>query len=243
MAAAAPRVKVKKKPPEKPTKEDLLALRSIIGRGQITTHRYLPQNDGWIVLVQSVQHAQKMLDNTFREEINRIGLEIDLPPELKAQHTIVVKKLDFLIYDYSKKEIIEEIEEQNQARQQVEDIYLMQKHDIIKIKFRNIELAQKIKQNGIYIYSNFYPSTQIEDDRYTKINQCMSCYSYNHSKAQCPNKEKEKICSECSNFCDYKFLREMTNEALPSSNFSQLSIARQPLSGFIISTALKHYIY
>ena len=38
-------------------------------------------------------------------------------------------------------------------------------------------------------------------------------------------------------------LIEMTNEAQPSSNFSQLSIARQPLmSSLGISKALKHYI-
>lgn len=76
-------------------------------------------------------------------------------------------------------------------------MYVMHKSNIIKVRLQTIEMAEKIKAEGLSLFYFSIPPRNIEPERYTNIPQCKACYSYKHVKKDCPQKE-QKICSECA---------------------------------------------
>ena len=151
-------------------------------------------NDGWIVLTETDRDAQITLESQFQRDLERISLEVVPPRELLNQHTLVIKKLDLSVFYYKEEEIIGEIEDNvPEARDQVEGIYIMKNHSIIKVKFKKLSIAQKIKNEGLRMYGCNYRI--IENEKANIVKQCMRCYDYSHTKFDC---NKLQLCSECS---------------------------------------------
>lgn len=73
----------------------------------------------------------------------------------------------------------------------------MGKPHTIKVRFRSMAIADKIKETGLRLFWFSISPHNIEYERYTNIPQCMVCYLHDHVKSSCPNKDK-KICSECA---------------------------------------------
>lgn len=79
----------------------------------------------------------------------------------------------------------------------IDDIYVMEKTRIIKVRFRTMATADKIKESGLRLFWFSIPSRNIEYERHTNVPQCIVCYSYNHIKNECPHQGKV-ICSGCA---------------------------------------------
>ena len=69
----------------------------------------------------------------------------------------------------------------------------MQNHSIIKIKFNNLTIAEKIKEEGLWMFGCNYRI--IEYEKTNTVQQCMKCFDYSHIKINCTN---DQVCSECS---------------------------------------------
>ena len=72
----------------------------------------------------------------------------------------------------------------------------MKVHSILKIKFKDIKTAERIKKNGITLFYTTNLPVNIENEKFTPIKQCMKCFSYEHTRFEC--KVKSVICSECA---------------------------------------------
>ncbi|XP_042891112.1 uncharacterized protein LOC122265758 [Penaeus japonicus] len=66
---------------------------------------------------------------------------------------------------------------------------------MLKVRFDKINTANSIKEKGLRIFAFLITTRQIEHKKFIPIKQCMHCYSYDHVKNKCLNKEES--CSEC----------------------------------------------
>ncbi|XP_037774971.1 uncharacterized protein LOC119571994 [Penaeus monodon] len=125
--------------------------------------------------------------------------------------TVVLKGIDAEILRESPNAIATEITK-SAPFAKVDDVYIMEKPHIIKVRLRTMDMADKIKENGLRLFWFSIPPRNIEYERYTNVPQCMVCYSYTHTKATCPDKTK-KICSECAE--EGHIFRECPNKTKP----------------------------
>ena len=89
--------------------------------------------------------------NIFREN----GFKITPPIEYNALKSIVVRHLDKVIGEYSDAEIMENINQTNQWVE-VEEIYRIKTTGrMIKIRFKNTQMANKVAEEGmVIVYQN-----------------------------------------------------------------------------------------
>ena len=144
-------------------------------------------------MAQSVRDVLTV--NQLQDEIKALNMELTLPMELINQHQLVIKKVDSSVMDYEEENIINEIyRTEPSTKNQIESIYLMKVHNIIKIKFRNITVAKRIKEEGVRMFG--WICRTIEFERSNIVKQCFKCYSYDHPTSDCT--ASTPICSECS---------------------------------------------
>ncbi|XP_042893826.1 uncharacterized protein LOC122267746 [Penaeus japonicus] len=155
--------------------------------------RIVDSRNGYIVLPKTSQDADKLMSPDFRRKL-KTRCEPQMPLETKAKMTIVIKKVDSYITSHSNEEIKEELV--RQLKLQVDEVYKMPQHGIVKIRFPDIQTANKIKEQGLILYNYSINPAQIEEERFTRVIQCMNCYEYGHVKGKCTKKNSEK-CSEC----------------------------------------------
>lgn len=110
--------------------------------------------------------------------------------------TLVLKGIDDEILKKPANAIKAEIAK-NAPFTKTDNVYIMEKAHIIKVRLRTMAMAEKIKETVLRLFWFSTPQRNIEYERYTNVPQCMVCYSYEHVKNSCPTKEK-KICSECA---------------------------------------------
>ena len=152
--------------------------------------------DGYVVFTPGDTDLPKLLSREVEAALADQGLEVVLPPEVKAMYTLVLKKVDRFTFNYTNEEIISEIKRAAPfAKQKISDIYQMKVHSILKIKFKDIKTAERIKKNGITLFYTTNLPVNIENEKFIPIKQCMKCFSYEHTRFEC--KVKSVICSEC----------------------------------------------
>ena len=176
-----------------PTQQKRLSLLAILRRKNINLLRLIDLRDGWVIVAQSARDVQAV--QQAKDEIQHLQMELTLPMELLNQYQLVVKKLDPTVFDHNEEEIINEIYRTEPfTRDQIENIYLMKQHGIIKMKFKNIMVATRIKTDGLKMFG--WICKIIENERSNKVKQCFRCYSYEHSTTDC--EATGTLCSECS---------------------------------------------
>ena len=105
--------------------------------------------------------------------------------------TIVVKEVESMIDEYSKKEVIESIETLSQWTK-VADMYKFQTPSkMLKVQFKNTSMAQMAIKEGMVFLNQRIQARRIESEIFAKITSCNNCYAHDHDTKQCP---KEKKC-------------------------------------------------
>lgn len=59
----------------------------------------------------------------------------------------------------------------------VDDVYILKKYNMLKVRFNNISMANNIEEKGLRMFAFSITSRQIEQERFTPIKQCMHCYA------------------------------------------------------------------
>ena len=223
------RQKDRDKPPEQTTRRKLM---EELNKINIEIYRIIDLRDGWVLC--TAEDKQTILTTTqVTNALNKIGLQIALPREAQAKYTLVFKKLDPTIFEYDEQEIKQEFEDREPSTiNKIAEIYKMQQHSIIKIKFNDMEIAEKIKKEGIKLFYCTLAPWQIENEKTANLIQCMKCYGYGHLTATC-NKTVQ-ICSECSSLshtwkeCDARMNPKLCTQCGgPHRTFSGLCLIRK----------------
>lgn len=190
------RVKIKHSHPrELPSRTKLLGLLADV---RISVTRLIPVRDGTVVLTASDKDADNIFSEPLHSNLRDNGYEPLLPPELKALRTILCFRLDDLLIERSKEEMVLEMERQ-QSWAKVAEVYKFERGNTIKVTFKSAEMARKAKDTGLLLFSLTIPSHQIKMETYTPILACNKCNAIeNHSTANCTKPEGFKQCSECA---------------------------------------------
>ena len=160
--------------------------------------RLIEQTDSLIAIVKNSKEAEKLLCEKAEKVLSKLCLEAVEHPKLKAQRTLVFKRIDPHVGDRNAEEIEEEILE-NQDWAKVKQVIKINNYShIFKVEFRDIETANKILDNGLLLFNMAIIPSQIERDFYCEVMMCFKCYKLeSHYSSECPDKNKI-VCSDCS---------------------------------------------
>jgi len=191
------------------------ALLQALFDAEIRTLRVITAHDHYIIICQDETNAEALFTPATTETLRKKGFEPQMPPELKAKLTLVLKQLDRELVKETPENIKEELEK-TMPETKIGNIYIMKNRYLIKIQFADHQTTAKIQEKGLYLFNIYISPRQIEPERFTNIVQCMHCYKYGHYKTNCPDKEINlKLCSECgSNTHNYRDCKSANKRCL-----------------------------
>ncbi len=85
----------------------------ILCRKDIEVSRIFTANDGFAILTVTENHADLIFKSNTKEELNSYGFFPVMPIELKAKKSIIILRIDDIVYDRPITDIGEEISNQN----------------------------------------------------------------------------------------------------------------------------------
>ena len=189
------RIRIKHpRPKELGTRSQLLQLLA----QTVKVTRLIPTNDAVIVLTASDNDTDAVFQEDLLKTLSSKGFSAILPPELKAQRTVICLRLDDLVYQYDAPEIKNEAERvQTWAR--IQEVYKFPKSNTVKFTFQSSEMARKAREEGLRLFSISISPHQIKEEKYIELLSCNKCYAIeSHSTKQCPCPQDYIICSECT---------------------------------------------
>ena len=165
----------------------------------------------FVVITARDEDVELLFSPACRDSLRQLQMDPVMTPEKRARQTIVVRGVDRDIIEVSN-DVIKDDLHNHHSNIKVEDIYKVPNATIMKIRFETQTMANYFKKKGISIDRLRYAPNRIEEERYTPVAQCMTCYAYDHTKAQC--KKKDVLwCSLCGSK-NHKF-NQCTNRANP----------------------------
>lgn len=215
------RVKIKHpRPKDIETRRQLLHILS----PEVKITRLIPTRDAVIVLTASDKDGDEIFQSHKQEQLEKDGFSAIMPPELRAQRTVICFRLDELMYEHQTDEIRTEVERVQQWAK-VQEVYKFPRSNTLKITFHTTDMAKKAKDSGILIFGMSVPPAQIREEVYTPILTCNRCCAVEeHETNQCPTPPNYVVCSECGSR-DHTF-RECRNTEKHCINCGEAHSAR-----------------
>ena len=106
--------------------------------------------DGFAVLTVNEQHADNIFATEINTELTQNYFTPVMPPDLKAKNSVIIPRVDDLIYENSPVDIGDEIMQQNSwIGGQLENVYKFTNSSTIKITFAQTALAKKCTETGL----------------------------------------------------------------------------------------------
>lgn len=191
------RIKIKSPNPKDPGRLQLLL--EILSKNYIYATRFITIADGFIVLTESDSELDKVFNNATDIELTRSQFTPLIPPELKANRSVLIFRIDGHIYNNSEDEIKEELQSENTWITGVASVTKFLRGRGLKITFTETTSARKAQEKGLLLFSMRIPSYNIVQDKFHNVNTCLRCYALeDHHTSNCTKGKDYKICSECS---------------------------------------------
>ena len=158
--------------------------------------RIIKTDDSYIVLTDTDDECNIIFEDKGRDLLQAQGFDPVLSPERRAKMTVVLKGVDESILEESKENILQNLS-QTAPYAKIDDIYVLARANLIKLRMTHAHMATRMKKEGVKLLCFSIPPRNVEFERYTAVSQCTHCSLYSHVKATCPNLDK-LFCSECS---------------------------------------------
>ncbi len=190
-------IKIKCRPPNTDNKLKLL---EILSSRDIEVTGFIAINDGFIALTLNEHHADCIFNTDTKTELERHGFNPIMPPQFKAKRSVILPRVDEIIYGKHTVDIGEELQKCNPwIGEDIVDIYKFPKSPTLKITFSQTALVLKCIEKGLKAFHISIPSHEIKQETYISIKCCLRCYALeDHVTSECPMPKEFKICSECS---------------------------------------------
>ena len=138
------------------------------------------------------ESLQKALTQESKDVFREEGYEAVPLIECNALKTVVAKNLDYMIYSYMDAEIINSIETLNEWAE-VESVFKIPvTSKMLKVWFKNNQMAQQAMQKGLVILHQYIPPTSIEKEIFVKLVPCRNCCGYGHKDKDCKQEKKAR---------------------------------------------------
>ena len=146
-------------------------------------------------------HAQSIFNADVRQELESHGFRPIMPPELKVKKSVILPRVEDIIYGKHIIDIGEELQKHNLwiETDSIVDIYKFPKSPSLKITFSQTALAQKCMASGLKAFGISMTPHMIKQQTYIPVKCCIKCYTLEHHfTSQCPKPKEFNISSECS---------------------------------------------
>lgn len=177
------RVKIKCSNSKDPRKT--VKLLEILATNNTVVSGIIPISDGFIILTTN----DNELDNIFNNKTDRTLEEQEfipqIPPQLRANRSVLIFKVDNHIFNNETESIKEEIITKNEWVGNINQVHKFPINNTLKITFDEPSKAQKAQETGLKLFSMRLPKQDIKQETFYSIITCKKSTSY-------------KICSECS---------------------------------------------
>jgi len=129
----------------------------------------------YLVVFSTADDADKIFDDDTARLFAASNVTPVMPSELKAKRSIIIKRVDSIIFSESESEIKSTIEEAN-FDIIVTELFKFKSTPGIKVTFSSSSMAIKVLLSGIYAFKLYIPPSEIQQDDYIFIQTCYTCY-------------------------------------------------------------------
>lgn len=160
--------------------------------------RLFATSDGFKAVCRNNDDADVILGPAGAQAFQGIGLQVVMPPELRAKRSIFIRQLDYEFGKHTAEEIKEEIETKNAWAKVDEVIKIKNYTHCVKIRFAETAITDKALSDGFLAFNMSIVPSQMEREKFVNLLSCFTCYALeDHPTKDCPNKGS-KWCSECA---------------------------------------------
>ena len=105
-----------------------------------------------------------------------------MPPELKVKKSVIITRVDDLIYDcWKEEEIADELIRKNEwIGDKVDSVFKFPNSSTIKVTFAQSSHAKKSTKRGLLAFNLSIPPSDIKQETFIPIKSCMKCYTLEH---------------------------------------------------------------
>lgn len=173
-------------------------LLGICSKNGVRISRVVDVHDGYVLFCSSLADIDVLFDSKVQDLLQACSMECVTPPQLRANRTVLIRRVDSVIYDNSVSDIKEEIKSRN-LWARVVDIYKFPNSNTLKVQFNSSSLAQQCLTSGLCMFFLHISGSDMLIDEYIPILTCYRCYALeDHITARCSKDESYKVCSVCS---------------------------------------------
>ncbi len=151
------RIKIKSR---KNGTEEKLKLLEILCRNEVEISRIITSNDGFVVLTVTELSADAIFYHDIKQELMSQDFSPVMPPEMKAKKSIIIPRVDDVIYE--KKNVVdigEELTRENTwigGIQEI-DVYKFPNSPTLKVTFLQTTIAKKCTEKSLKAYKISIP--------------------------------------------------------------------------------------
>lgn len=190
------RIKIKSASSNDPRRQKLLL--EILSKNDIFATRIITIADGFVILTENETELDKIFKDSTDQELTSNQFTPLIPLELKAHRSVIIFKIEDLVYNNTEDEIYDELKAQNSWISGISSVTKFQRGRGLKITFSETTLAKKAQEKGLLLFSMRIPTYNIIQDKHHNITTCLRCYALEeHHTSSCPKPRDFKICSEC----------------------------------------------
>ena len=199
---------------EAPSREKITnitrCLTQVLCREHLAVRDMIPTHDGYKILTNTQEELAAIFG--IGEELLKIGLRIQIPPEIRAKMTLVIRPVNPQLLD---REFVRKALTDKYPWADIADIWTGDRNRVLKITLHTLAHAERLKSGGILIAPYSFRSFDIEFDEYYHLPECTWCYRLKaHATSKCPHRS-QIWCSICG--CDgHRFHSCPNREAVPS---------------------------
>lgn len=167
----------------------------------IEVNRIFEVRDGFALLVSKDNHVDNIFTSETKQLLSDHEFNPVMPPELRSRKSVIIPRVDDLIYDRNVVDIGEEIARVNDwiTEEDIESVYKFPNSPTLKVTFHQTNIAKKCTESGLKAFKISIPAHEIRLEKYIPIKCCMRCYALeDHYTSECEKSKDFKVCSECS---------------------------------------------
>ncbi len=191
-------IKIKTRNP--PNQENKLKLLEILSSNDIEISRIFTTRDSFVVLTVHENDTDNLFASAIGDVLERNDFLPILPPELRAKKSVIIPRVDDVIFERNVVDLGKELASKNNwiTLEDIENIYKFPNSPTIKITFFSSLIAKKCTEKGLKAFKISIPATEIKLETYIPIQCCMRCYTLeSHYTNECLKSKDYKLCSEC----------------------------------------------
>ena len=181
--AAAIKVRIKAELESLATRVNFL---KICANFKIKIEKIIPINIDFLIFCSEIHDAEKIFDSEVTAGLSACTFTLLIPPEIKANRSIILRRVDRLICDSSTQVIKSEIETYNDWAK-VPEVVKFPNSNTMKLVFMKSDFVQVCLNRGINMFHMHVPASQISKEIYITVPTCYRGFAIDeHLASSCP---------------------------------------------------------